>query len=754
MKKTKKKTAVPQKESKLPVVLAALLTLLVLLSACGKQEPTAGDYLYVPYPISDASFSESYALSQTSFYVTETALYYLADALYRIPLEETLDFSKKEQIASREELAEESNIVCYAVDAQENLYYCTTPHYSNPCITLHKRSAAGETLYSIQMEEENTSGYIITPILAVAPDGSVYITANNTIQRYDENGNLTGVLSLDEELNDSFLIRKSLMRLPEGRMLFLINNSINGSRNVYEIQEGSTPKLSLLKDLSENLSTSTLFEGLYGPLIGELDGRLYQYHPENGSRSELLRWEDSNIYRTSVQAVVQLTEEQLLILTNENRPDSEGSAQLLFLLVKTPAEDIPQKELITLASLFPNSDLEEAVVKFNRSSAQYHVTIESYGATAENSEGAAVRLDSSLTSKELAPDLLDLSYMDIPKYADADALEDLNAYIEKDGSIQKEDYLGNLLDGYTLHGKLVCIPKAFLFMGAWIGDERALEAEDWTMASLMAVAEKYDDVQLFSSKWNQPDVILRLLLSDYILEQFIDWENGSCSLDSPEFCNLLEWILEQTQQADASRAYLLNPQFINGFERYHQTLVDSGGELTLRGLPATGSRMSFPVSVDNVLGIVANSRHKEGAWAFLAYFLQTETAYKYSSYTYRFPTKHALLEQIAEDITTPNYVMVNDRIAKDENGNPIINPESAFYQDGILHEYYSMEKEDAEALMNLLRQIDFTPDSTVKQSMISILSEETEPFFKGEKTAQEAAAIIQNRIQLLLSENH
>ena len=729
---------------------------LLLLPACGKQEQAGNDnaYLYVPHPVAGASVSDAYTFNQTDFQVTEDALYYLDNALYRVPLEEGLDFENKERIASLTDLAgSEEDILCFAIDKEENLYYCSVPYFTNPCVTLHKRSADGEVLYSIRMEEENPeSGISHSQILAVDSEGNAYVSANNTIRRYDEKGELTGALPLDAELGESFLIRKSFLELPGGQILFVVNNSVDGSRTVYQIEKGNMPKLTKVENLSEELSMSTLYEGLGGPLIGELDGWLYQYHLGDGSREALLRWEDSDIYRTSIRNVVQLTEDQFLVVTTENSADVEESRQNMTLLVKTPAGEVPQKERITLASLFPTEDLQKAVVDFNRSSDLYHVTIESYGATRENNEGAVTRLDSSLTSRDQSPDILDLSNLDITKYADSGALEDLNTYMGSDG-IKKEDFLGNLLDGYTLNGKLVCIPKAFTFMGAWITDERALEAKTWTMDSLMETADKYDDVTLFSGNWDNPDVILRLFFSNYIMERFIDWENGTCSLESGEFCSLLEWIREQTLSRDDSRKSLLNPRFINGFEDYHHFLVDSEEDLILRGLPTVNGHMDFNVSVDNALGMVSNSGHKEGAWAFLQYFLQTEASYKDSSYTYRFPTKVALLEEISEDITTPNYSMIGDQIATDQNGKPIINPESAFYRDGILYEYYAMEKSDADALMDLLKQIDFTPDSALKQSIISILSEESEAFFNGEKTAQEAAAIIQNRVQLLISEN-
>ncbi len=734
--------------------VAAICAGILFLSACGKreQEEDGNACLYVPHSVLNASVSNGFALDRTNFQVSEDALYFLEDALYRIPLDEELDFGKKEEIASFSELAAEEDILCFAVDGEENLYYCSSPYFESPRITLHKRSADGEVIYRIRMEEENPETSITSgQLLAVDPDGNAYLLANDAIWRYDENGELTGTLTLDAELGGSFLIRKSLLKLPGGEILFVVNNGVSGSREVYTIQKGNTPKLTEVEALSEDLSMSVLYEGLNGLLIGETDGWLYQYHMEDGSREALLRWEDSDIYKSSVQALMQLTEEQFLVVTIENSPDTERSWQMLTLLVKTPAEEVPQKEQITLASLSPTGDLQEAVVKFNRSSDLYHVTIESYGATMENRDGAFTRLDSSLTSKEQAPDLLDLSFLDITKYADAGALEDLNTYMKADETIKKEDFLGNLLEGYTLNGKLVCIPKAFTFMGAFVTDERALEAEEWTVKSLMATAETYD-VSLFSGDWDEPDVILQLFFSDYIMEQFIDWERGTCDLESQEFCSLLEWIKEQTLPQNTSRESLLNPRFINSFENYHHIVADSEEVSILRGLPTLNGRMDFIVSVDNALGIVSNSGHKEGAWAFLQYFLQTENAYKYSSYTYRFPTRLTLLEQIAEDITTPNYLIIDEKIIKDSDGNPIINPESAYYRDGILHEYYAMEQQDADALMDLLKQIDFTPDSELKQSIISILSEESEAFFNGGKTAQDAAAIIQNRVQLLISE--
>ena len=42
---------------------------------------------------------------------------------------------------------------------------------------------------------------------------------------------------------------------------------------------------------------------------------------------------------------------------------------------------------------------------------------------------------------------------------------------------------------------------------------------------------------------------------------------------------------------------------------------------------------------------------------------------------------------------------------------------------------------------------------SVDEQLVNIITEESEPFFKGQKTAKDVAGIIQNRIQIYVNEN-
>ena len=55
--------------------------------------------------------------------------------------------------------------------------------------------------------------------------------------------------------------------------------------------------------------------------------------------------------------------------------------------------------------------------------------------------------------------------------------------------------------------------------------------------------------------------------------------------------------------------------------------------------------------------------------------------------------------------------------------------------------------------MEFLETADFTPESGLRNKVVSIVLEETAPYYAGDKSLDEVIGIIQNRVQLLLNEN-
>ena len=733
---------------------------ILLLSACGKKEQPGtqgqsetrqqsdqeGEYLYVPEGV-EGILPELDLLGQRNFVVNGDYLYYLTDGIYRIPLGEKLDLTRKETVAQKSSLLESEmeSIEYFTVDRDQNLYYITLS-LRDMIPTLHKRTAEGEEVYSSPMEEEMTT-LSRDHILAVDGTGGVYVLRPSSILHYGPEGSLMGELPLEEEMAERSGAMNNLIGLPDGHVFFITLSALVAEYRAYEIPEGDRPRLQESESLTQAIDGSPVYPGLDGLLLQSGDSVLYRYSPADGSVETVLSWQDCDFYRHDIRAVLQVSEGQLLVVANIG--ESMEELQEMFLLTKTPADQVPRKETITLASLFPSDDMK-AAAKFNRRNSRYHVTIESYGAGSfysDANEGARARLDSALISKENAPDLLDLSDLDVIKYVEAGALEDLYPYMEQGGQIHRENFLSNLLEGYTFDGKLACIPKTFIFKGAYITDERILETAEWTMESVLETAGQYPDARLFPVDAGG----LQEYYGAYLLEKFVDWESGECRFDSEEFSRLLERVKQES--ALAGQEPLLDVQFIVDFDEYQKALMEAaeGGEKAiLRGLPSADGTDTYTPRAGDILGISVNSRQKEGAWEFMQFYLQEEIQFVFSN---GFPTLLSLLDQVQAYSVTPQYFMCDGEVLTDRDGRPREQPRLTQFVNGVMTEFYALGQEEAETLRNALEQIDFRPRGTLEQSVLSIVEEEAAAFIKGEKTVDETTEVIQNRVRLLLQEN-
>lgn len=89
--------------------------------------------------------------------------------------------------------------------------------------------------------------------------------------------------------------------------------------------------------------------------------------------------------------------------------------------------------------------LKDQVAAFNRASGEYRVVIQVY-----QGEEGMVRLDADLVSSN-PPDLLDLQWLDVEKYAGRMVMEDLAPYLEDSAALDREDYLDGVLNAYTIN---------------------------------------------------------------------------------------------------------------------------------------------------------------------------------------------------------------------------------------------------------------------------------------------------------------
>ena len=571
-------------------IIAALLCIVLgALTACGrKEEPTETQlgidgYVYVPRLL-DTSAVDTYGnkyMKIDYLKVVGNNLYYLhrdegsGSTLERIPLpeeaempglqgidfgagERLLDFSGGSYAYSEEALEGQRYSVSmhdYTVDEEQNIYAVVSENrYSGINVSESKEllcryGADGQPGYRMPLDGAKVNGMV------PYGSGSLLLLTEDEIRKIDADGNVAERVSIEEYRSGRDIVSERLYGEPGGRIYYVIYY-IDATWEVMELVAEGGMRLREVQGFVWKNNVDTNIQGCHdGDLYFTLhsDDTLYLFDGEEGAARKVLRWEDSDIFNSSVEQLWPAGEDGILAHCLSNNGNS-GSREEWYLLVRTPVEELPEKELVVLASFSPDLDLRSAVVEYNRQSERYHCIIEQYGHVPGTGDdtGASIRLDAALLSSS-PPDILDLWSVDIYKYAEKGVLEDLSPYIEGSGTVRREDFLEGVLEGYTIGGSLVCVPTRFTLDTIVGRDSQTSLLEGWGIEDVYTLMESHPEMtELVSSGFRRldgpeggraegkgRDYMLKEFFPAYYLERFVDWEAGECSFDSGEFRELL-----------------------------------------------------------------------------------------------------------------------------------------------------------------------------------------------------------------------
>ena len=737
---------------KIVVLLCSIIAVLTL-AACGQEEEEQERYVYVPEalawnPSAETSYSGSWG-SVSNLQISGEYLYFFnransGDSIKRIRLED-MDWSRAESV-----LPIYTGNEAYVVDREQSLYLyetVTKGNWANYVITgvnLFKYTSEGEQVYEYFVSWEDWRGSIKG--FAVDEECNLLFLTENGVCVLDRNGNIKGTISTTAYKTANGF-HEELFGDEMGNVYYASYNDSNVWR-VMQVKDGSRLEeinglgLSISKEI-EAAGDGNLF------ILDRINGRLYEYDSETMSMEFVLYLPDSNLTGTKVQQFLRLSSDELLVR------ESLG----MYRLIKTPASEVVQKDEIVIASLSPSTYLMDAVVEFNKQDNDFYVRIEQYG----DGDGALVRLDAGLASSQ-PPDLLDLSSLSIYKYAAQGAMTDLSPYLEQSSEVKKEDYLDNLIEGFTVDGKLVCIPTRMSVNFYTIRRSQMEELGGWSMKDVMELTKQFPEARLVYGVGHLYIQIKFWL--PYIMDRFLDWENWECSFDSEEFQEQLSWMKgfmevfpdEYSMDSGLDRTTLLEEGLLLyntffGFRQLARCTLYMNREAAIVGSPTEDGRGSFGCHIWDALGIVENSDRKEGAWKFLEYYLLSQR--KSSDDPNDLPyttTCRELLYQAAEEAVVPDYDYDEyGNIRVDSNGEPLIRTSVWYQWEGEMYQFYTTPQELVDQVLEGITSYDFTP-IPYEEEIEAIIMEEAEGCFNGDKSAEDTARVIQNRVSLLLNE--
>lgn len=560
----------------------------------------------------------------------------------------------------------------------------------------------------------------------------------------------------------------------EGELLYRIpaGEGIDGFMSLVNLSDGSAAVLAYANDYSEIKLLSV--DSQTGKLVDnevDFDRSVYRVYPfggdydfgynkgesffgfdaDTGKETKLLTWINCDVDGNSLSGVFPQENGDIVCLTTEYGNEG-GTTNYLISLVKTPYDQVPQKTTLTLACTGLDYTVKNEILKFNRMDGDYRIEVRDYSEynTDEDYTAGNTKLITEIGAGAV-PDILITNGLPIDTFSARGYFADLWSFIDADAELGgREALVEPFLNAISQDGKLYWITNSFNLVtlagpSSIVGTEPGWTYDDF-YAALDQMPEGCEILSLGTTKQSVFDSICNLNL-----DSFVDWGTGTCSFDSEEFINLLkftdlfpkdfDWENHEWSQDDnddvrikEGRQLLMSVSLGYPFDMVYYS-QSFGGNMTLIGFPDVPGSGAVFSTYSPGFAISETCKEKDAAWRFVSGFLKEDYQSYYGSYG--FSVNRAVFDKSFQDALGQefnNYVM-------DASGE-------------YVNQTITFTQEDMDMLLDVINNTQLFGQSyaSTQDQLQKIVSEEVSSYFAGEKSAEDVAAMIQNRASIYVSE--
>lgn len=495
------------------------------------------------------------------------------------------------------------------------------------------------------------------------------------------------------------------------------------------------------------------------------NGNIFGERRDNGEVEKVVDWIACDVDSNSINSdrFGFLSDGRIVAVTYEYS-DNGPSRQQVLVLNRVDAAAVTTKTELTLACLYLDYNLRSQIVKFNKSNPDYRIVVKDYSeyATDDDYNAGLTKLNTELISGNVPDILVNGTVLPIGQYAAKGLLEDLWPYLDADPEYSRDKLMTQPLNAAQTDGKLYRLPIDFgvttaVGLGKVVG-----EYTTWTLADVNdALSKLPEGATVFNKYYTQAEMLKYCIAMN--AENFMNWQDGTCSFDSDEFRALLEFVkpfpAEYDWQSDAEEyesnytrlkngKQLLYPTSIFDFDSIYYMFATLDHDVRFIGFPREDGSSGNAFNASCTLSISTACRDKSGAWAFIRSTLSND----YQENIWNYPIVKSVFEAKAQEAMTQEYETDADgNQILDDDGNPIpISTGGMSYGDEPMIELYAVTQEQYDAVLALI-------DSTTSfvdydQNVLDIISDEAAGYFAGSKTVEEASKLIQSRVSLYIQE--
>ncbi len=618
--------------------------------------------------------------------------------------------------------------------------------YEESCWLRHL-DAQGCELSSARLQKDNEEDYLEVYYAVCDGAGRLLIPMNESICVYEQDGSCSARIELGDWPGE-------MVALDENRV-----GVMTWGRNGTELTLLDLEKMSVGEKLPLENYPNQLYPGKGDYAFYYSSGmRLYGYLLSEKKSVEILNWVDCDVIPDRIQCVSVGEDGLILALC------AEEDGPNLATLRQVPRDSIPEKQVLTLGSLYPDQ-VSEAIIRFNRAHRDVRIEVLDYGQYGDgDSEDEVLEGLTKLSTEIMAgnmPDLLDLQGLPFDQLAAKGLLEDLYPWIDRDGELERGDFLPSVLKAAEQGGKLYRATPGFT-LTTLIGASSVVgEEPGWTMEELeTALASMPEGCTPLDPNMSRDNVLMMLLFTD--MSSYVNWSEASCDFTNEDFYRLLRFCAGFPAQPRydeggssvvgrlaAGKQMLLEATVSNLADvcYYDQYF---GGSCTYIGYP-TRSGSGNVLIFNNGFAMSAACPNKEAAWEFLRVFLTAA----YERESYELPLRHDVFREKVEAAGIEYEKDAAGHYLLDENGEriPVVKGGMGMtdeFGNMLSFDLYGLTEEQAQKLLHAIETADKSMDLNTR--IYGIVKEEAAAFFAGQKSAEEVAKLIQSKVGLYLSE--
>lgn len=425
----------------------------------------------------------------------------------------------------------------------------------------------------------------------------------------------------------------------------------------------------------------------------------------------------------------------------------EGDHTYIKVLSKVDPSTIADKESIVIAAPYLDDGIKRAALDFNKKQDKYKIEIREYS----DAEDPSAKMNAEIAAGNI-PDIIDLSWLSAEQCVAKGLLEDLTPYFEKDAELSEDDILDSVREAMKIDGKLYYVAPTF-GVSSIVGKTKDVgDAMGWTFDDLKALLkEKGDSVRPFQGE-DKESLMYSLLSNSY--GDFIDWSTGECTFTDPDFKSILEMCntaksmeYEYDENAPQLPELIQKGQvlLIDGWMDLEQTQVYQkmyGDDITFIGYPNKDKDGQY-FNISSAYGISAKSKVKDGAWEFLR-TIMTKEYQGDNRNIWGTPTRKDCFDNyLKRYMATEKYT--------DEFGNEVEPINSSYGYDNWETEIVPFTQKEIDTYKDLINNTHkISPNNW---DIMNIITEEAKAYFSGDKTVDETADVIQNRVKTYVNEN-